>query len=220
MDLNEALYTTRAMRRVRPDPIPADVQARILDAAIRAPSGGNSQGWRFLLVDDPEVKVKLGTLYRQALSMLWESFYAERLAAARAEPDSPESLSMLRTQRSADWLADHFAEVPLFLFGFIQFDPSGGSIFPAVWSAQLAARAEGVGSALTSVLGVFFKDEVLEILGVPQDEGWINACCVSFGYPSGKWGVAERRPVHEVAARNRWDGPLGFEVPAPLWPPA
>ena len=126
---------------------------------------------------------------------------------------------MLRVQRSADWLADHFAEVPLFLFGFIQFDPSGGSIFPAVWSAQLAARAEGVGSALTSVLGVFFKDEVLEILGVPPDEGWINVCCVSFGYPTGKWGVAERRPAHEVAARNQWDGPLGFEVPAPLWRP-
>lgn len=220
MDVYEALYTTRAMRRVRPDPIPADVQARILDAAIRAPSGGNTQGWRFLLVDDSEVKAQLATLYRKALTTLWETFYAERLAAARADADSPDSASMLRIQRSADWLADHFVEVPLFLFAFVQLDPTGGSIFPAVWSAQLAARADGVGSALTSVLGVFYRDEVLEILGVPQDEGWINACCVSFGYPTGRWGVAERRPVHEVAARNRWDGPLGFEVPAPVWPPA
>jgi nitroreductase len=220
MDVYQALYTTRAMRRVRPDPIPADVQARILDAAIRAPSGGNMQGWRFLLVDDPEVKAQLAPLYRSALTKLWETFYAERLAAARADARSPENASMLRIQRSADWLADHFAEVPLFLFAFVQFDPTGGSIFPAVWSAQLAARAEGVGSALTSVLGVFYKDEVLEILGVPTDEGWINSCCVSFGSPIGRWGVAERRPVHEVAARNRWDGPLGFEVRAPLWPPA
>ena len=218
MDVYEALYTTRAMRRVRPDPIPEDVQARILDAAIRAPSGGNAQNWRFLLVDDPVVRGKLAPLYRQALSTLWDTFHADRLAAARADADSPESASMLRVQRSADWLADHFAEVPLYLFAFIQFDPSGGSIFPSVWSAQLAARAEGVGSALTSVLGVFYAAEVLEILGVPPDEGWINVCCVSFGYPTGKWGVAERRPVHEVAARNRWDGPLGFEVPAPLWP--
>jgi nitroreductase len=219
VDLAEALYTTRAMRRVRPDPIPGDVQARILDAAIRAPSGGNAQGWRFVLVDDPEVKARLAPVYRGALSTLWETFYADRLAEARSDPESPEGASMLRIQRSADWLADHFAEVPLFLVAFVQIDPTGGSIFPAVWSAQLAARAEGVGSALTTVLSFLAKDEVLEILGVPKDEGWMNACCVSFGYPTGRWGVAERRPVHEVAARNRWDGPLGFEVPTALWPP-
>ncbi|ADP80630.1 nitroreductase family protein [Pseudofrankia inefficax] len=219
MEVHEALYTTRAMRRVRPDPIPADAQARILDAAIRAPSGGNTQGWRFLLVDDPAVKGRLAPLYRKALTTLWETFYAERLAAARATPDSEDSATLLRIQRSSDWLADHFAEVPLFLFAFVQRDPTGGSIYPAVWNAQLAARAEGIGSSLTSVLGVFAKDEVLEILEVPRDEGWINACCVSFGYPTGRWGVAGRRPVHEVAARNSWTGPLGFEVPAPLWPP-
>jgi nitroreductase len=219
MDVHEALYTTRAMRRVRPDPIPADAQARILDAAIRAPSGGNTQGWRFLLVDDPAVKGRLAPLYRGALTTLWETFYADRLAAARATPDSEDSATLLRIQRSSDWLADHFAEVPLFLFAFVQRDPTGGSIYPAVWNAQLAARAEGIGSSLTSVLGVFAKDEVLEILEVPRDEGWINACCVSFGYPTGRWGVAGRRPVHEVAARNSWNGPLGFEVPAPLWPP-
>ena len=219
MDLAEALYTTRAMRRVRPDPVPTDVQARILDAAIRAPSGGNAQAWRFVLVDDPEVKGRLAPLYRTALSTLWETFYADRLAEARSDPESKDGASMLRTQRSADWLADHFAEVPLFLFAFVQVDPTGGSIYPAVWSAQLAARADGVGSALTTVLSFFAKDEVLEILGVPKEEGWMNACCVSFGYPTGRWGVPERRPVHEVAARNRWDGPLGFEVPTALWPP-
>ena len=64
VDVYEALYTTRAMRRVRPDPIPMDVQARILDAAVRAPSGGNAQTWRFLLVDDPEVKAQIGPIYR------------------------------------------------------------------------------------------------------------------------------------------------------------
>jgi len=220
MDVYEALYTTRAMRRVRPDPIPTEVQARILDAAIRAPSGGNMQGWRFLLVDDAEVIQRVAPLYRRALTTLWDTLYAERLAAARADAASPEGASLLRIQRSADWLADHFAEVPLFLFAFTRSDPSGGSIFPAVWSAQLAARAEGVGSTLTSVLGFLAKDEVFEILSVPKDEGWINVCCVSFGYPTGRWGVAERRPVHEVAARNRWNGPLGFEVPTPLWPAA
>ena len=71
VDLYEALYTTRAMRRVKPDQVPADVQALILDAAIRAPSGGNAQNWRFLLVDDPGIKAGLGPLYRESLAELW-----------------------------------------------------------------------------------------------------------------------------------------------------
>ena len=98
---------------------------------------------------------------------------------------------MLKVQRSAQWLADHFAEVPLFLFAFVQGDPTGGSIYPAVWSAQLAARAQGVGSSLTAVLGFWHPDETFEILGVPTDDQWIMACCVSFGYPTGRWGVAD-----------------------------
>ena len=218
MQLHEALYTTRAMRRVRPDPIPLDVQARILDAAIRAPSGGNTQDWRFLLVDDPDVKAKLAPLYRDSIDQLWKTIYAQRIADAEANPDDAESVQMMRVIRSAQHLADHFEDVPLYLFGFVRMDPSGGSIFPAVWSAQLAARAEGVGSALTSVLGVFHGPETLEILGAPTDEHWVMACCVSFGYPTGRWGVAARRPVHEVSFRNRWGNDAGFEVPEPLWP--
>ncbi len=219
MDVEEALYTTRAMRRVRPDPIPLEVQARILDAAIRAPSGGNSQNWRFLLVDDRDVIAQIGPHYRDGLATLWKSFYADQLAAARAAPDTEESRSMLRVQRSAQWLADHFEEVPLFLFGFVQADPTGSSIFPAVWSAQLAARAQGVGSALTILLSYLHPKEVSEILGVPADENWVMACCVSFGYPLGRWGVAPRRPAHEVSYRNRWGGAVGFRVDQPLWSP-
>ena len=219
MDVREALYTTRAMRRVRPDPIPEAVQARILDAAIRAPSGGNSQNWRFLLIDDAAVKAKLGPLYRDAIGTLWESFYRDPLERARSTPDHPDSSSLLRVQSSAQHLADHFEDVPLFLVAFTRGDPSGGSIFPAVWSAQLAARAEGVGSALTSVLGIFHGDQAMEILGVPPAKGWTMSCLVSFGYPTGRWDVAPRRPVHEVAYRNSWGTAVGFEVSEPLWSP-
>jgi nitroreductase len=219
MDLFEALYTTRAMRRVKPDPIPADVQASILDAAVRAPSGGNTQGWRFLLVDDPEVKGAIGPLYRDSIEQLWKTVYAERLATAVADPDDPESVQMMKVQRSAQHLADNFEGVPLFLFGFVQHDPTGGSIYPAVWSAMLAARAHGVGSSLTSVLGFFHPIETFEALGVPRDEGWIMACCVSFGYPTGRWAVAPRRPAHEVSYRNRWGEAPGFETREPLWSP-
>ena len=142
MDLREALYTTRAMRRVTSEPIPAGVQARILDAAIRAPSGGNTQNWRFLLVDDPAVTGALAPLYRASLTDLWGTFYKARLEAAAADPEHPESKQMMRIKHSADHLADHFAEVPLLLFGFSQHDASGGSIFPAIWSAMLAARVK------------------------------------------------------------------------------
>jgi nitroreductase len=218
MDVYEALYTTRAMRRVRPDPIPADVQARILDAAIRAPSGGNAQSWRFLLVDDPSVKARLGPLYRDAVAQLWQSVYAGRLEQARSSPEDPASALTLRMVASTQHLADHFEQVPLFLLAFSRNDNSGGSIFPAVWSAQLAARAQGVGTALTTVLGVFHGGEAMEILGVPPGKGWELACCVSFGYPTGRWGVAPRRPVHEVAFRNSWGTDLGLDIPAPRWP--
>ncbi|MGH9098235.1 MAG: nitroreductase family protein [Acidimicrobiales bacterium] len=219
MDIYEALYTTRAMRRVRPDPIPLPVQARILDAAIRAPTGGNAQNWRFLLADDLEVIGQIGPLYRDAIDQLWKTVYADRLAAAVADPESEESIEMLKVQRSAQWLADHFEQVPLFLFGFIQADPTGGSIFPAIWSAQLAARAEGVGSSLTAVLGFFHPAEMFEILGVPKDKGWVMACCVSLGYPTGRWAVAPRRPVDQVSYRNRWGDSVGFGVEQPLWRP-
>jgi nitroreductase len=217
MDVYEALYTTRAMRRVKPDPIPIEVQQRILDAAVRAPSGGNTQNWRFMLVDDPAVKAQLGPIYRECLAQLWVTIYKERLEAAQAAPADPENAEMLRIQRSAQHLADHFEAYPLLLFSFVQFDPTGGSIFPATWSAMLAARAEGVGTSLTSVF--FFQiDKVLDILGVPKDEGWLFSSCVTFGYPTGRWGVAARRPVHEVSFRNRWGESLGFEIAGPLWP--
>src|SRR6266851_2431955 len=111
MDVYEALYTTRAMRRVKPDPILAPVQARIMDAAIRAPSGGNTQNWRFLLVDDPGLRERLGPLYRDSLDR------------ARATPDDPASAATLRMQASAQHLADHFEEVPLLLFAFVRNDP-------------------------------------------------------------------------------------------------
>lgn len=173
-------------------------------------------------MDDPAVKAKLGPLHRDAMSQLWSTVYRDRLERARSSPEDPDSASMLRVTASAQHLADHFEDVPLFLLAFSRGDSSGGSIFPAVWSAQLAARAEGAGSALTSVLGVIHGAEAMKILGVPPDSGWMMACCVCvcFGYPAGRWGVAARRPVHEVAYRNSWGTGLGVQIPRPLWPGA
>jgi len=216
MDVYEALYTTRAMRRTKTDPVPLDVQAKILDAAIRAPTGGNMQRWAFMLVDDPETKAAIGSLYRECIDWLWSTVYKEQRVTAESDPDTPESAQFLRIIRSVEHAAEHFGEYPLLLFAFDKGDSSGGSIYPAVWNAMLAARAEGVGSSLTTVLGVKAA-EVAELLDVPTDEGWAMSCCVPLGYPKGKWGIAQRRPVHEVSYRNKWGQPVGFEVPQPLW---
>ena len=106
MDIYEALYTTRSMRKVTPEPIPHDVQERIMDAAIRAPSGSNRQPWRFLLVDDAKLRAKLAGLYQDG----WQQLNLSRYGTTTPDFDS--------VRRSADYLARHFADVPLLLFAF------------------------------------------------------------------------------------------------------
>ena len=210
MDIHEALYTTRAMRRLKPDPIPYEAQARILDAAIRAPNIG--QEWRFILIDDPEIKAQLAPLYRQGFERMVGGSLEERFADVM-KTDTP----MGRTVRSGVYLVNHFAEVPLLLIGFGR-TKEGSGVYPALQNAMLAARAEGIGSTLTGFLQTYFANEVMEILGVPKEAGWYMHGVVPMGYPLGKWGGGARKPVHEVAARNSWEGDLGVTVPEPLWP--
>jgi nitroreductase len=210
VDLYEALYTTRSMRRLKPDPIPYEAQGRILDAAIHAPTIG--EGWRFILVDDRAVMARLAPFYRQGFERLLGQQVGSAMDELR-QSDSPVG----RTLRSAIYLVEHFHEVPLLLIGCGQ-DPNGSGVHPALWSAMLAARAEGIGSTLTGVLHTFFGEEVFAILGAPMDAGWHIHGIVALGYPIGRWGVGARGPVHEVAARNTWEGDLGFTVPETLWP--
>ena len=106
---------------------------------------------------------------------------------------SPASFSKII--KSVTWAQENFANYPLLLFAFDKFDTTGGSIFPAVWSAMLAARADGVGSSLTSVL-LFKNDETLDVLNVPKDQGWRMACCVPMGYPTGNVGVLPADSPH------------------------
>src|SRR5215207_119188 len=123
MNIYEALYTTRAMRRLKPDPIPYDVQARILDAAIRAPHIG--EGWRFILVDDPEIKAQLAPLYRQGMERLSGAPLAVLTDRSRADTQ------MGRIMRSGLYLVRHFADVPLLLIGFGR-TAEGSGIYPAL----------------------------------------------------------------------------------------
>ena len=134
------------MRHLRPDPIPLEAQARILDAAIRAPHIGEQ--WRFILVDDPKIKARLAVLYERSWERLFESMGAKLEAMLTMEGPIGQAA------RSGTHLARHFAEVPLLLLGFAK-SHDGSGIYPAMWSAMLAARAEGIGSTLTGVLQSF-----------------------------------------------------------------
>jgi nitroreductase len=208
MDIYEALYTTRAMRRLKADLIPMGAQARILDAAIRAPNIG--QQWHFVMVDDRHIMSRLAPLYETAFERLLEAHGTSIHDLLVAEGD------MARVARSGIHLARNFEHVPLVLVAFGK-TRDGSGVYPAVWSAMLAARAEGIGSTLTGVLQTYFRDELFEILGVP-DEAWHCHGVVPMGYPVGRWGVAPRLPVQAVAARNSWSGDVGFSVDQPLWP--
>ena len=98
MDIYEALYTTRSMRRLKPDPIPYDVQARILDAAIRAPNIGEE--WRFVLVDDPELKAKLAVLYARAWDQLFGQMGVNVADLMQADNESGEPRARAITSRA------------------------------------------------------------------------------------------------------------------------
>lgn len=213
MELVEALYTTRAMRRVKPDPIPDDIMAQILDAAIRAPSPGNTQQWRFIAVTDRELMAKLGELYGRSWNQLNETAYAGRREAAEQAGDD----QTLRVMSSAGWLATNFGQVPVAVLAFVRNDADGSGIYPAVWNLMLAARGHGIGATLTTVLHHFAAAEVAELLDVPVEKGWRNAACVTLGYPLGKWGVAARPPAHEVVYADRWGNPPAWNAPKPRW---
>lgn len=207
MDFFDVVGTQRAIRRLKPDPIPPAVIRQILGAAICAPSGGNRQGWSFIVVQDPGVRAKLGALYRESFMQLIEQAPAYK-AATTAPKDNPDRKMI----DSALYLADHMAEAPVLILACTTTDgarpglTSGASIYPAVQNILLAARALGIGSTLTTVHHRYRHDEVRALLGVPKDVE--VAALIPLGYPTGNFGRPPRRPVSEVAYADHWGAPL------------
>jgi nitroreductase len=202
MDFFDAVTTQRAMRRLKADPIPEAALRQIMEAAICAPSGGNRQGWSFVVVRDAAVRARLGELYRESWGELMKvPYYA---AASREPPDSPAA----RMLASARHLGEHLGEAPVLIVACIAIDPgaaanltTGSSIYPAVQNIMLAARALGFGSCLTTIHR--FRDaRVKDLLGIPADVE--TAALIPLGYPLGKFGKAPRRPLAEVAFADRW----------------
>ena len=114
MDVFEALYTTRAMRRVSEDPIPDDVLKQMVDAGIRAPSGSNRQGWKFIVVTDPEIRNQLGDLYREAWDFYVKEFYGGTSDLGASDVlDDEKARQVVRITKSATWLSENFHKVPV-----------------------------------------------------------------------------------------------------------
>ena len=217
MDVLEALYTTRAMRRVKEDSIPDDVIKSIMDSAIRAPSGSNRQDWKFLVVTDKKTREELADIYRETWDYYVKSFYndSEDLGASSLK-NKDEIETVKRISNSASWLAENYHKVPLLVLAFSRNDPTGSSIYPAIWNLMLAARGHGVGTCLTTVMN-FKTEDVYKVLNVPSKKGWTLNATITAGYPLGKWGVAARKPVEEVTYLNKWGESPDWNLTEPLW---
>ena len=199
MDVYEALHTTRAMRRLKPDPVPPEVIARIIDAGIRAPSPGpvGANAWRFIAVTDRAIMAQLGHEWRAARSALlaqMPSLYANEKQAA-----------------SSQYLHDHFDQLPLLVLGYGPDGMGANTVVPACWSMCLAARAEGLGSTYTTLL-TQIADTVDRILEVPEDAGVRLYAALPMGYPLGRWGQAPRQAAHDVTFADRWGNPPSWKA--------
>jgi nitroreductase len=204
MDVFEALYTTRAMRRLKSDPVPPEVIARVIDAGVRAPSPGpaDRQAWRFVAVTDRAVMAELGAVWRATRDALLERV--------------PDLYANQRQAASSQYLHDHFDQVPLLILGYGPEGIGAQTVVQACWSMCLAARAEGLGSTYTTLLTRAASD-VDRILGVPADAGLRLYAALPVGYPLGRWGLAPRQPAHEVTFADRWGHrPIWTAEPPPL----
>ncbi len=202
-DFFAVVGTQRAMRRLRPDPVPEEHIKKIIWAATRAPSGGNRQPWRFLVVTDAGKKKALADVYREG----WERYRATGYGGSAGRELAPEwAESNEKVLRSSQYLADHMAEVPVLIipctFGGGPKDlTSGSSIYPAIQNLMLAARALGLGTALTTIHR-WNESKVREILGIPETVD--TAALIPVGWPKGKFGAGLRQPVEAVTYWDSW----------------
>jgi nitroreductase len=189
MPLGDAIFTQRSIRRFRPDPIPiADVRL-ILEAAVKAPNGGNQQVARFLVVNDRVPIEEFAALYREAW---WAKRHDEGFS--RFE-DLPSRF------HPAAALADAMSDVPCIVFALAAHDGPADSVIPAVQNLMLAARAIGIGSVPTT-LHPSVMSRFRALFDIPNDVGF--HFCVPLGYPQGSFGPTVRKPTSETTFFNRW----------------
>jgi nitroreductase len=205
--VDKLLTTTRAVRK-RLDlnrEVPVEVVLECLRLAIQAPTGGNLQTWRWLIITDPELRRKLEELYR------YDPPPDKLVKWDLVETDWPARKRLLE---STDYLQDHLHEVPVLVIPCVATIQSGAagpgpSIYPAVWSFMLALRSRGLGSVLTGA-HLYRRAESDKLLGIP--DGYEQACLIPVAYYTGTdFKPAGRRPIEEVAFLNDWGNPISLE---------
>lgn len=205
---DELLSTTRSVRK-RLDlerPVPIELVRESLEVALQAPTGGNQQTWHWIVVTDPDLRAQIGEYYRRSFSV-----YREARAARGGNASAERQATYSRVATSADWLAEHMGDVPVHVIAAITAGaelPAGnqaglwGSLLPAAWSYQLAARARGLGSAWTT-LHLAYEKEIAELLGIPEDVR--QGVLLPTAYYTGEtFRPAHREPLDTVLHLDRW----------------
>ena len=209
MDALEVMRTTGSCRRFRADPVPDDVLARVLDAARFGPQGGNRQPVRFIVVRDPATKRRLAEWYLADVEPIIAGYRSGAYRVGETEPG--EELPPLL--RDVQHLAAHLADVPVFAALYrsdAELDRpgivGGASIYPSVQNLLLAARTEGLGACLTTLLCAE-EPKVKQLLGIPDDV--ITAATIPVGYPERPLPTRlSRRPLAEIVYADRYGAPL------------
>ena len=203
LNVFEALHSTPARRYLSKKEIPDEIIWELLAAAIRAPSGGNSQGWNWIILKDQEKKNQISEWYREG----WHLAYGKRRQAIMDRSDSSDTLGP-RNYLSAEYLANHIQDAPIWIIGTLRNTSdsrnprTGSSIYGAVQNLMLAARAYGIGSTLTT-LYAGHEEDVKNLLGIPDDA--TTMALIPLGYPDkGKWSQPKRQAVEEVTYWDSW----------------
>jgi nitroreductase len=220
LPLFEAIHTARSLRRLTDEPVPEALITRVLDAAIRAPTGGNAQNWFFMVVRDADKRRKLGAIYRKASDEVAEIY------AARGRPPHMTEEKFQRFLAAGAYLWDHLGDAPVLLVPCLvrrdmpprealpkvvadryeahlayQDRIRGASIYPAVQNIILACRGLGLGTLITTN-HLLYEDEVRAVLGMPPNV--FTFALMPVGFPKGKYGPVVRKPLAEVAFADSW----------------
>lgn len=197
MPIGEAMFTQRSVRKLKPDPVPVEDLRLILEAAVKAPNGGNHQVGRFLVVTEREKIREFGTLYHEA----WWAKRWDDHRWTKPEDIPPEETSY----RSAMGLADDIKNAPCIVFAFTVGPGGASSVIPACQNLMLAAHALGIGS-LPTTLHAKVMDRFHAMFAIPKEMTF--HFCIPLGYPAVKYGPSRRKPISETTSWNRWASPV------------
>jgi len=204
-DIFDIIHTTRAMRRLKPDPVPDELIRKILEAGICAANGSNRQTWRFLVLKDQAIKERVQHFYKRA----FDEWVSPRYQGSAPPPGSTAE-KYTRQHSAVEYLTDHFHEAPVWIVACLDEGDStpsrgsGASIYPAVQNMLLAARALGLGATLTS-RHLRYEEEVEAALGLPK--GVHSYAILPIGYPMGRFGPVGRGTLSDFVYEDSWGKP-------------